>query len=407
MFAMNPLPNPLAAQYALTAARFAFNNGDYQAVLILTDEALALSPTPDVELWLLRYQGDAHRAMSNYLKAAYQYEQALELARRLGDAQAETQLLIALGRVAGNQGAYRAAQAYYTAVLERYQQCDDRAGIAEALNNLGTVCLRRGDRHSAKRHHDESLMIWRQLNDPVGIAASLYALGEVALSEGDYHKALTYMRESLELYQNSGRRKDVARVLNGIGSAHLQHGDIPTALDYIQRSLEMRQLLLDRKGESVCWQNIGWAALSQHEPQRALDAFQRALHIQDAITYRYGSTQTRVYIGFVQLEQDPAAARAHFQEALQIAHRIGARFVALEAVIGMAWWAWRTGSRDKSVEWLAFVQQQDMASRGMTQPYLQRLAALHAEQAAELTQRLEQYHEARDFDETIQHIMHY
>lgn len=404
---MNPEPNPLAAHYALTAARFAFNNGDYQVALNLADEALMLSPTPDVQLWLLRYQGDAHRAMSNYLKAAYQYERALELARKLGDEQAETQVLIALGRVAGNQGSYRAAQAYYTAVLERYQQRDDRAGIAEALNNLGTVCLRRGDQHSAKRYHDESLTIWRQLNAPIGIAASLYALGEVALSEGDYHKALTYMRESLDLYQHSGQRRDVARVLNGIGSAILQHDDIPMALDYIQRSLEMRQLLLDRKGESVCWQNIGWAAFKQQEPMRALDAFQRALNIQDAITYRYGSTQTRIYIGFVRLEQDPAVARKHFQEALQVAHRIGARSVALEAVIGMAWWAWQTQSRDKSVEWLLFVRQQDVAVRGMTQPYLQRLEALHTEQAAQLVQRLQQHHETSDFDEMIQYIIHY
>ncbi|XWX04831.1 tetratricopeptide repeat protein [Aggregatilineales bacterium SYSU G02658] len=404
---MNPQPNPLAAHYALTAARFAFNNGDYQAALTLADEALLLSPTPEVQLWLLRYQGDAHRAMSNYLKAAYQYEQALELARQLGDEQAETQVLIALGRVAGNQGAYRAAQAYYAAVLERYQQRADRAGIAEALNNLGTVCLRRGDLHSAQRYHDESLTIWRQLNEPMGIAASLYALGEVALSEGDYYKALTYMRESLDLYQHSGRRKDAARVLNGIGSAILQHGDIPTALDYIQRSLEMRQLLLDRKGESVCWQNIGWSALKQQEPLRALDAFQRALNIQDAISYRYGSAQTHVYIGFVQLEHDLTAARAHFQEALQVAYRIGARSVALGAVIGMAWWAWQTGNRDKSVEWMAFVRQQDVAVRGMTQPYLQRLEAIHAEQAAELVQRFQQYHETSNFDETIQHIIHY
>lgn len=41
---MNPQPNPLAAHYALTAARFAFNNGDYQAALTLADEALLLSP---------------------------------------------------------------------------------------------------------------------------------------------------------------------------------------------------------------------------------------------------------------------------------------------------------------------------------------------------------------------------
>jgi tetratricopeptide (TPR) repeat protein len=397
---MSHTPNPLAAHYALIAAQFAFNNCDYQAALTLTEEGLVLSPTPEVELGLLRCRGDAHRAMSSYLKAAYQYEQALELARRLGDCCAETEILTALGRVAGNQGAYRAAHAYYTAVLERHQEEDNRAGIAEALNNLGTVSLRRGDSRGAWRCHEESLSIWRELRDSVGIAASLYSLGEVALMEGEHHKALTYMRESLELYQQSGRRKDMARVLNGMGLAVLQSGDVAASYDYFQRSL-------DRKGESVCWQNLGWAALTQQQPHRALDAFQRALNIQDAIAYRYGSAQTHVYIGFVRLEQDVTAARAHFQEALQAAHRIGARFVALEAVIGMAWWAWLAHIRGKSVEWLALVQSQDIAVRGIAQPYLRRLETLHAEQAAELVSRYRQYHQPTDLDTAVQTIIHF
>lgn len=339
------------AHYTYLAGKEALALGNLREALRLAERGLEEDPPAHERMHLLKLAADSYRALSDYPHAAPHYERSLELAREQNDREFEAEILIGLGRTAGNQGVYTAARSYYYAARDIYRELDTPAGIAESLNNLGTVAARQGDMDSAHTYHSECLAIYREIDHQSGIARSLYGLGEVAFSHHDLATALQCFEDSLEIRESIGDRKGAARSLNDLATIYIQNGDYERAKTTLHRSYDMRRVMGDRKGMAANLQNLGWVARLESEFDTAYRQISEALAIQRDIHYLFGQAISLMYLAEVQLLRGQTAdVKVLLHDALIKAQQIGARNTILDTLLVAVTYLEQVGERSLAAQ---------------------------------------------------------
>jgi tetratricopeptide (TPR) repeat protein len=92
--------------------------------------------------------------------------------------------LMSLGFVAFMQGNPAAARSRYEEALTLAREVGDKAAAAFALRNLGDAHYRAGDLAAARAAFTESLATFRAVGDSWGTAITLGALATLALVQG-------------------------------------------------------------------------------------------------------------------------------------------------------------------------------------------------------------------------------
>jgi predicted ATPase/class 3 adenylate cyclase len=131
-------------------------------------------------------------------------EDALRLARRLGDARLIGQSLGPLAERARQAGDYPQAEAIFSESLATFEQVGHRREIAGALWNLAEVRLAAGDMEGARRQASASLAIYQELSDRHGVGTTLRTLGKAAARSGDLSQARRQLEESAVLFTELG-----------------------------------------------------------------------------------------------------------------------------------------------------------------------------------------------------------
>ena len=351
-------PSETAAR-AYRLGNQALESGMLKDALAAAQRGLAHDLSPVDQMHLLKLSADAYRAMSDYQHAGYYYQLSLEIARQVSASAFEAQIMTGLGRTAGNQGAYAAAEVYYDAALSIFSDIDDWSGVAASLNNLGTIAIRQGKLTPARGYHEKSLALYRELDDePRGIAQSLQGLGEVSTFCADFATARICFEECLELWELIGDRKAFARSLNDLANILIQQGEFDTARSRIRHSLRIHREIGDLKGVAANLQSLGMAAHNQKDYATACSHMKQALQIQKNIGYQFGMVATRMVLAQLCLKLgDHSNARVYLREALANSQRTGARQKLMETMLVCAEYLTATEEVDWGAEILGMVKQ--------------------------------------------------
>jgi tetratricopeptide (TPR) repeat protein len=139
--------------------------------------------------WVAGVQGDfpASRA---YL------EQALDIAREVGNPYQEAYTLINLSAVLSIQGEANVALQYARLANELCRKIGERSGEAWALLNIGHACLLAEELDQAQFAYEQCLSIRDELRQPTLSAEALAGLAQIALYKADL-LALTHLTESI------------------------------------------------------------------------------------------------------------------------------------------------------------------------------------------------------------------
>jgi tetratricopeptide (TPR) repeat protein len=124
----------------------------------------------------------------------------VELARNLGDLQAEADYLNNLGVSARGRDDFERAEALYLRSLELQRRLGNRQREANSLHNLGEIKRLRFDLAAAERYHLEAMGVFRELGDHTGIGRSSLALAEIHLLTGRVEQAGEHI-EAAEAWQ--------------------------------------------------------------------------------------------------------------------------------------------------------------------------------------------------------------
>jgi predicted ATPase/DNA-binding NarL/FixJ family response regulator len=290
---------------------------------------LALASPPN----MYRVRGQAFETLGDFERARSDYEQALERARTAHDREAEWQSLIDLGFLWEGHD-YDLGGTYYQQALDLARTIGDPSTLAHSLNRVGNWHTNVGQPFEALRNHQEALSMFRRLNDRRGIAETLDLLAVNTFLSGDLIQSTTYCEQAITLFRELDNRQLLVSnlVLRMLCSSTNYQTDtlVPAATSFAE-SLYLGELALkivrevgQRSGEAHTLIDMAMCLGAQGEYRRALELAQSGLQIAEEIEHREWMTVAHWALGALSLDLLALPmARQHFEQALALAHAIG------------------------------------------------------------------------------------
>jgi CHAT domain-containing protein len=210
-------------------------------------------------------------------------EQALALARRIGDREGEALLLNNIGVIEELMGDPRRAIGYFERSLEILKEVGAPQTDAIVVSNIGRSWHELGDQDRALQFLTRSLAMSRAASDPAGEGITTQKIGEVREAKGELREALAQYRRAVELFHQSVDRMREADALRDVGDVLLLLGQPQEALATYEEALPASRKVADRKGESATLHSQARAYLAQGRLPEAQAASEEALKMVESL----------------------------------------------------------------------------------------------------------------------------
>ncbi len=239
--------------------------------------------TPQSVGSLLATVGLAYFHLGEVEKAIEYHEQALMIAREIGDRHGEGADLGNLGLGYASLGEMEKAIEYYEQGLLINREIGDRRGEGGALGNLGAAYHRLGEMEKAIGYYGQALVIDREIGDRWGEGAALRSLGLAYGVLGELEKAIGYYKQALLIAREVGDRAGEGNALGGLGSAYYYLGELEKAIGYFEQQVVIDREIENRQGEGKALLNMGVIYTNFGETAKAVALLEQALQIGRAI----------------------------------------------------------------------------------------------------------------------------
>lgn len=280
---------------------------------------------------LYRARGQAYETIGELDAARADYQQALQLASAVGDAQTEWQALLDLGFswAATN---YETMGEYLRRALGLARTLDNPRLIGQSLNRMGNWHMMSEQALESKQYHLDALALYELIDDRRGLAETLDLLGictalrgQVIESHAYYMRAVGLMRE---LNDRRGLSSSLAMLsalsancfMDTSASAALP---LPDSLSLATMALDLAREVEWRSGE-VCGLIVcGLSRGAMGHYGQALDDLSQALSIAREIDHRQWTIFGLVVLGCLYRDLFAlASARECLEQAYALAKDI-------------------------------------------------------------------------------------
>lgn len=280
---------------------------------------------------LLHARGLIFEGLGNYEQARADQETALEFARASQDRLAEWQALIDLGKVWAERD-YRKTGEYFQQAFELAQRIGEPATLAHSLNRMGNWFVNVERPLEARQHIDQALNIFRQLEDRHGIAQTLDLLGMANSIAGDMGQGVACFREAIDRFRELHEPVDMVSSMTSLalGCAGFQTTHIVQALPSIAEGEQSVRAALEiaretgwRSAETFAWIVLSICQGSRGDFTRALESVQNGLKIAEEIGHRQWTAYARGTLGIILAHLfDLPRARQSLEDALILAQEL-------------------------------------------------------------------------------------
>jgi predicted ATPase/DNA-binding CsgD family transcriptional regulator len=294
---------------------------------------------------LYRVRGLTYETLGEFTQAQADLASALELAHGALDQRAEWQALLDLGSLWTSRD-YAQSGGYYQQALTLARTIGDPAAVAHSLNQVGNWHVNSERPHEGLQLHREALTIFKERNDLTGLAATLDLLGMAYSQAGDarraadaYEQAITLLRTLDERYGLSSALTTVA-LLGGFYFNDTMVPAAPNHTSFVQAGNEALQIAraIDwPAGQAYALNILSGLAGVHGEYGRALQHAQMGLVTAEAIEHRQWMAAAHAMLAA--LYHDLLAlpeARQHGEQALMLAYAATSRFWEAIAVTQLA-----------------------------------------------------------------------
>ncbi len=262
----------------------------WMPVIALCAAALVATEKPtidDLEQRLPEAVGAARLEILNELSnglclrapdAAIDYgRQAVDLARELGDRDAEGYALKSIGIAYAVVGDQHTSLEHSEQALAIFESIDNPIQMGKVLNNMG-ICYRMlDDAERAIECYSRAMEIEKELDNPKGIARTLGNIANVYLDQSRYEEALAAHDEGLEIARGLGDQDLIASSLNNIGIIHYEQGRYQEALSHQLQALEIREASGDVLAAAGHYFNIANIKVNIGQHDEALAMYEKTL----------------------------------------------------------------------------------------------------------------------------------
>jgi len=348
----------------------------------------------------------------NYLKTKQHSQESLAIFTKSVDRWGMGMALYVQGIVAGYQGEYLEADRNLMEGISHLEAIGELRWKALSIGFLGVVARLRGEYSRARRYLQEGLRIKRDFGDLIGVAYNLRELGYLAIALGNYRQAKAWMQESATIFRMLETRHALVFPLDGLGTIARLEGKYQQAEQLHQDSLTMCQELEEPRGIALCLNNMGLLAHDMQDYPTAEQHLQESLPRYKEIGHQHGVASAYCNLGYVAYAlggNRKEEAKEHFQQSLTLATEIGARPVALNALVGWATWlsAGEPGevALEQAVELLALALHHPASEQETRDRASQLLAELQTRLPPELVTAAQKRGKNRDLEATVTELL--
>ncbi|MFD5317105.1 tetratricopeptide repeat protein [Streptomyces sp. NPDC127098] len=297
----------------------------------------------DAEARSLIDLSQAHYRAAHYQQAITAAEQALALARRLGDDGVIAEALHQLALPHRNQGQPRKALALQHEALDIRSREGDLLQQARSHNNLAITLLHLGEYEAAGASFHAALAEFQGSGDESGAAHVRNNLGDLYRDTGDQRRARESYESALAFATVHGTPVDSATMQMNVADSRRIFGELEEALLLYRQVLPVFRSIGEKRWESTALTGIGATLRDMGQYDGALAHHNRALELAREIGSATEEAQALIELGLTEQRLGHlAVATIHVQSGLLIARRIGAaretenaqRILELIGVIG-------------------------------------------------------------------------
>ena len=229
--------------------------------------------------WLMRgNQSEGREWLAKLLERTERWGQTVQRARALSVA----------GRLAHYQTDLAAARSLLEQALSIARIMGDKKEIAFILFWLGRTALRQRDDQIAQLLIEEGFTIYQELQDEWGSEIAFQRLAELAAHQGDRRKAEEFFMKTLAKYRDRGDRFMTAEVLNALGEVTRFEGDYERASTFYEQALEILRELRSHFLPATPLIGLAWVSLHRGDYRKARALFQESLELHREYGYRIG-----------------------------------------------------------------------------------------------------------------------
>ena len=222
--------------------------------------------------------GIAYKRLNKPYDALRNYQESLEIKRRLGQEKREIAVTLAeMAQIQNVLGNSSVAEKSYHESLQLRREIGDKKGIGVTLMNLGDFYESRGQYDQALKLTKESLQIQHEIGERPYEAACLNNIGWIYLNKGDYDDALTYFERALQLREKLKVPHDIANTLYNLADTSFRVGRYDQALASYLRSLDLWRESSNKWGVAIASYGLGTLFEHQGRYGAAVNSLQDAL----------------------------------------------------------------------------------------------------------------------------------
>jgi CHAT domain-containing protein/Tfp pilus assembly protein PilF len=318
------------AGLALNNLGFTYDRlSQYEKALSCYEQALVLARevgNREGEERDLNQLGRVYLELSQYEKALPFHEQALTIARAVGDRQGEGWPLLNLGVAYAGLSQYDKALPCYEQALVLAREVGDRRLAGLALSNLGRVYSELSQYDQARTFYEQALVLAREVGDRGEEGWAFNNLGFVYQALGQYDKALPSYEQALVLAREVGNRRGEALTLANLGGVYQALGQYDQALISNEQALVLARKAETQSVEGLVLRALGFVYQALRQYDQALTFYEQALTTLQKVGYRLEEGNTfnalgRVYQALGQYDQ----ALTYAEHGLSLARTVGNR----------------------------------------------------------------------------------
>ncbi len=234
---------------------------------------------PEFAGQLMGTLGLAHYYLGEAERAIGYYEQALVIAREIGDRRGEGIALLNLGLAFVDLGEVKPAITYYKEALVIGCEIRNRRLEGSILGNLGLAYADLDELGRAIGYYEQALVIARETEDRRSEGTQRGNLGLAYAALGEPKKALGYHEQALVIFREIGNRQGEGNQLLNLGNAYVAD----KAIGYYEQALVIFREIGDRRGQGRALGNLGTAYAALGEVKKAIGLLEGALRIGQEI----------------------------------------------------------------------------------------------------------------------------
>ncbi len=334
--------------------------GHTRLLVELHERLLGKLSDPEQKRVSLGNLGNAYYSLGQVGRAIDCYQQALAIAREIGNRQDEGVWLGNLGLTYADLGQVAHAIDHHQQALAIAKETGNRRSEGSQLGNLGLAYADLGQVERAIDHQQQALAIAKEIGDRRGEGNRLGALGSAYAALGQVERAIDHQQQALAIAKEIGDRQGQGGNLGNLGNRYAGLGQVERAIDYYQQAIAIAKEIGNRQGEGDLLGNLGVAYAALGQMTRAIDYYQQALAIYSEIDDRYGESLDYVNLGDLKLDQSSASeAISLYEQALQIADEIQNRQAQSESTYGLALAQLVAGNLTAAAQTIAVARQHD------------------------------------------------